>query len=177
LYHTYRPGYGLLACDESTGTVGSRLESIGVENTFENRATWRNLLFTAPNLNKYISGCILYEETLFQDEPKEGGEIGRGAKEGRSQATAKSACYLPTRITNNHMFVASPLALLFASLIAVAFVDKLQKEGIVPGIKVDMGLKALTGGGPKETWCSGLDGLFERATDYYKQGARFAKWR
>ena len=62
-----RPGFGLLACDESTGTVGARLESIGVENTFENRATWRELLFTAPDLNKYISGCILFEETLFQD--------------------------------------------------------------------------------------------------------------
>ena len=56
-------------------------------------------------------------------------------------------------------------------------VTVLNENGIVPGIKVDMGLKPLIGGGPGETWCSGLDGLFERATDYYKQGARFAKWR
>ena len=47
----------------------------------------------------------------------------------------------------------------------------------MPGIKVDMGLKALCGGGPGETWCSGLDGLYERAVDYYAQGARFCKWR
>ncbi|GMH70434.1 hypothetical protein TrST_g4901 [Triparma strigata] len=126
-----RPGYGLLACDESTGTVGARLEGIGVENTYENRATWRELLFTTPNLNKHISGCILFEETLFQD----------GAVSGKPHVTV------------------------------------LNENGIVPGIKVDMGLKPLIGGGPGETWCSGLDGLFERATDYYKQGARFAKWR
>ena len=42
------PGKGLLACDESTGTVGKRLESIGLENTEANRQTWRNLLFTTP---------------------------------------------------------------------------------------------------------------------------------
>ena len=46
----------------------------------------------------------------------------------------------------------------------------MAKAGIVPGIKVDMGLKELTGGGKGETWCSGLDGLYERACDYYKQG-------
>ena len=48
-------GKGLLACDESTGTVGKRLESIGLKNTEENRQTWRNLLFTTPDLQKYIS--------------------------------------------------------------------------------------------------------------------------
>merc|ERR1719191_1342777 len=63
------PGKGLLACDESTGTVGKRLESIGLENTEANRQTWRNLLFTTPGINQYISGAILYEETLFQDAP------------------------------------------------------------------------------------------------------------
>ena len=63
------PGKGLLACDESTGTVGARLESIGLENTEENRQTWRNLLFTTPGINEYISGAILFEETLFQDDP------------------------------------------------------------------------------------------------------------
>merc|ERR1719171_2527000 len=64
-----RPGFGLLACDESTGTVGTRFESIGLVNTEDNRRIWRNLLFTAPNLGKYISGAILFEETLFQSDP------------------------------------------------------------------------------------------------------------
>lgn len=59
-------GKGLLACDESTGTVGSRLESIGLENTEENRQKWRELLFTSPGLGEYISGAILFEETLYQ---------------------------------------------------------------------------------------------------------------
>ncbi len=53
----------------------------------------------------------------------------------------------------------------------------LNKAGIIPGIKVDSGLKALCGGGDNETWCSGLDGLYEKCCKHYDQGARFAKWR
>ena len=56
-------------------------------------------------------------------------------------------------------------------------VEKLNKQGIIPGIKVDKGLKPLVGALHHETYCSGLDGLTERAQEYYKQGARFAKWR
>ena len=56
-------------------------------------------------------------------------------------------------------------------------VDKLTKQGIIPGIKVDTGLKPLVGALEHETYCSGLDGLTERASNYYEQGARFAKWR
>ena len=63
------PGKGLLACDESTGTVGTRLEANGMENIEENRRKWRNLLFTTPGISQYISGAILFEETLFQDDP------------------------------------------------------------------------------------------------------------
>jgi fructose-bisphosphate aldolase class I len=59
-------GKGILAVDESTKTIGKRLESIGVVNTETNRQAYRGLLFTAPGLGKYISGAILYEETLFQ---------------------------------------------------------------------------------------------------------------
>ncbi len=56
-------------------------------------------------------------------------------------------------------------------------VKKLEKLGIIPGIKVGKGLKPLPGGNNFDTLCSGLDGLVERASDYYAQGARFAKWR
>jgi fructose-bisphosphate aldolase class I len=52
-----------------------------------------------------------------------------------------------------------------------------QDSGVIPGIKVDMGLQPLPGGHPVETWCTGLDGLVDRAKKYYAQGARFAKWR
>ena len=62
-------GKGLLACDESTGTVGTRLEANGMENTEANRMTWRNLLFTTKGIEQYISGAILFEETLFQKDP------------------------------------------------------------------------------------------------------------
>merc|ERR1712176_624750 len=57
------------------------------------------------------------------------------------------------------------------------FVDILKENGIIPGIKVDSGLKPLCGGGEGETWCSGLDGLYEKCVKSYEQGARFAKWR
>lgn len=61
-----RPGYGILAADESTGTIGKRFDSIGVENTEENRRAYRELLFTSPGIDNYISGVIMYEETLKQ---------------------------------------------------------------------------------------------------------------
>jgi fructose-bisphosphate aldolase class I len=124
------PGKGLLACDESTGTVGTRLEANGMENNEDNRRIWRNLLFTTEGISEYISGAILFEETLFQSDP-----AGK------------------------------------------PFVEVLNNNGIIPGIKVDTGLKPLVGGGEGEKWCSGLDSLAERCEKYYEQGARFAKWR
>ena len=57
------------------------------------------------------------------------------------------------------------------------FVEVLNANGIIPGIKVDTGLKPLAGGNAGENWCSGLDTLDERAAKFYEQGARFAKWR
>ena len=57
---------GLLAADESTGTIGKRLDSIGAENTEDNRRDYRELLFRAEGLGKSISGAILYDETLRQ---------------------------------------------------------------------------------------------------------------
>jgi len=124
------PGKGILAVDESTKTIGKRLESIGVPNTEENRQAYRGMLFTTPGLGQYISGAILYEETLYQNHAN-----------------------------------------------GTPFVDCLKSIGVFPGIKVDTGLQPLPGGDPIETWCTGLDGLRERAAKYYAQGARFAKWR
>ncbi len=122
-------GKGILAADESTGTIGSRFKSIGVENTEDNRRAYRELLFTAENLGEHISGVILYDETLRQ----------------------KSADGTP-------------------------FAELLSRQGVIPGIKVDTGAKdmALC---PGETVTEGLDGLAGRCADYYKLGARFAKWR
>eukprot|EP01054_Gregarina_sp_Poly1_P009989 Gregarina_sp_Poly_1__9988@NODE_663_length_6888_cov_603_249377_g501_i0_p2_GENE_NODE_663_length_6888_cov_603_249377_g501_i0NODE_663_length_6888_cov_603_249377_g501_i0_p2_ORF_typecomplete_len357_score73_86Glycolytic/PF00274_19/2_2e145_NODE_663_length_6888_cov_603_249377_g501_i021343204 len=122
------PGKGILAADESTGTIKKRFDSIGVENTEINRAAYRKLLFTTKGCGQYISGAILYEETLFQET--EGGKM----------------------------------------------VDFLNAEGIIPGIKVDMGLKTLPGTDNEKT-TQGLDGLDERCKRYYDAGARFAKWR
>ena len=55
--------------------------------------------------------------------------------------------------------------------------ELLNKANIIPGIKVDKGQQALAGGAPGETSTDGLDGLSARCANYYKQGARFAKWR
>ncbi|MSQ25242.1 MAG: fructose-bisphosphate aldolase class I [Dehalococcoidia bacterium] len=122
-------GKGILAADESTGTIERRLKSIGVANTEDNRRGWRQLLFTAPGIGKYISGVILYDETLRQK-----------------------------------------------STDGVPLVDVLTKQGVIPGIKVDKGTKALAGSAA-ETITEGLDGLRERLQEYRTLGARFTKWR
>ncbi|EFJ45173.1 hypothetical protein VOLCADRAFT_82483 [Volvox carteri f. nagariensis] len=59
-------GKGILASDESNATTGKRLQSVGVDNTEDNRRDWRELLYTAPGLGQYISGAIMFEETLYQ---------------------------------------------------------------------------------------------------------------
>ncbi|KAK9745098.1 Fructose-bisphosphate aldolase class-I [Popillia japonica] len=61
------PGKGILAADESVGTMGKRLQGIGLENTEENRRKYRQLLFTTDKkIGEHISGVILFHETLYQ---------------------------------------------------------------------------------------------------------------
>jgi fructose-bisphosphate aldolase class I len=59
-------GKGLLAADESSGTCEKRFQSVRVESTEENRRTYRNLLFTTPGIEQFISGVILFDETARQ---------------------------------------------------------------------------------------------------------------
>ena len=92
-------GKGLLAVDESTPTIGKRLAGINVVNTEENRQAYRGMLFTAEGIGEFISGVILFEETLYQ----------------------------------NH-------------LDGETMVSKINKLGIIPGIKVDKGLSPLNKG-------------------------------
>lgn len=61
------PGKGILAADESTGTIKKRFDAIGVENTEENRRDYRELMFRAKEAMGYISGVILYDETIWQN--------------------------------------------------------------------------------------------------------------
>lgn len=58
------PGKGILAADESTGTIGKRFDKINLENNEENRREYRELLFTSEGIENYISGVILFKETL-----------------------------------------------------------------------------------------------------------------
>jgi fructose-bisphosphate aldolase class I len=61
------PGKGILAADESTGTIKKRFDAIGTENTEDNRRDYRELMFrTAEAMSKYVSGVILYDETIWQ---------------------------------------------------------------------------------------------------------------
>ena len=120
---------GLLAADESTGTIKKRFDKIQLESTEEHRRAYREMLFTTPDVAQWISGVILYDETLRQS-----------TQDG------------------------------------VPFAQYLSKLGIIPGIKVDEGAKPLALFS-NETITEGLDGLRERLAEYYKLGARFAKWR
>lgn len=122
-------GKGILASDESNGTCGKRFEAIGVENTEKNRNDYRELLYSTEGLEKFVSGAIMYDETIRQK-----------AKDGRT------------------------------------LVKVLADKGILTGIKVDTGITLIEGTND-ETVTNGLDGLAQRASEYYEMGARFAKWR
>jgi fructose-bisphosphate aldolase class I len=61
------PGQGILAADESTGTITKRFEKLGIESTEETRRDYREMLLTAPNIGEFISGVILYDETIRQE--------------------------------------------------------------------------------------------------------------
>ena len=122
-------GKGILAADESIATIAKRFESIKLENTELNRIRYRQMLFSTPGLSQYISGVIVYDETL------------------------RSNC-----------------------VEGMAPVRHLQAQGIVVGIKVDKGLTVIPGT-ESENSTQGLDGLGDRCAEYYRMGARFAKWR
>lgn len=122
-------GKGILAADESSGTCKKRFDALKIECTEETRRVYRNMLLTAAGSDQYVSGVILYDETIRQK-----------ANDG------------------------------------TLFPAYLAKHGVLPGIKVDTGAKALPGF-PGETITEGLDGLRERLAEYYKMGAKFAKWR
>ena len=59
-------GKGILAADESNPTCKKRFDLIGIESNFKNRNEYRDLLFTSQDIEKYISGVILFDETLRQ---------------------------------------------------------------------------------------------------------------
>jgi len=122
-------GKGILAADESSGTIKKRFDAIKLESTEEHRRTYREMLFTAPGAGEAVSGVILYDETIHQS-----------TRDG------------------------------------TPFPQYLARQGIIPGIKVDLGAKPLAGF-PGETITEGLDGLRERLIAYRGLGARFAKWR
>ena len=65
-------GRGILAADESTPTCTKRFDSIGVDSTEANRNAYRNMLFTTPGMEEFISGVILFDETLRQSTLKDG---------------------------------------------------------------------------------------------------------
>ena len=72
--HLLQDGKGILAADESNGTIGKRFDSIGIENNAENRQAYRVLLATTPELDTYINGVILFEET-FQNKDENGKSV------------------------------------------------------------------------------------------------------
>jgi len=123
------PGKGILAADESFPTIEKRFKSINLPSTEENRRAYREVLFTTKGVGEFISGVILFDETIRQK-----------TRDGRP------------------------------------FVQVLEEQGIIPGIKVDNGAKAMANF-PGEKITEGLDGLRDRLKEYRGLGARFAKWR
>jgi fructose-bisphosphate aldolase class I len=120
---------GVLAADESSPTIKKRFDSIKLESTEENRRRYRELMFTADGVERFLGGVILFDETLRQ-----------------------------------------------STQTGVPFAKLLSSRGIVPGIKVDKGAKALALY-PGDKVTEGLDGLRERLAEYKQLGAKFAKWR
>lgn len=70
-----KDGRGILAADESTGTIGKRFANINLNNTEENRQAYRNILFTTKDLGQYISGVILFDETFYQKALGDNGQM------------------------------------------------------------------------------------------------------
>ena len=60
------PGRGILAADESFGTIGRRFEVLGIKASEESRRAYREMLFTTEGIGEYLSGAILFDETLRQ---------------------------------------------------------------------------------------------------------------
>ena len=60
------PGKGILAADESGGSIHKKFDQLGIDDTYENRRDYRNIFFTTPDLEKYVSGVILFDETARQ---------------------------------------------------------------------------------------------------------------
>src|SRR5437660_12710937 len=123
------PGKGILAADESSGTIEKRLKSINVPSTEENRRMYREILFTTKGAGEFISGVILFDETIRQK-----------SRDGRG------------------------------------FVEVLGEQGIVAGVKVDKGAKAMAKF-PGEKISEALDGLRDRLAECRQLGTRFAQWR
>src|SRR5690242_8587302 len=123
------PGKGLLAADESSGTIKKRFDTIGCESTEDRRRAYREMLFRTDGAADHISGVILFDETIRQK-----------AADG------------------------TPL------------VELLEKQGILPGIKVDKGTVPLAFS-DAELVTEGLDGLRALMVEYRELGAKFAKWR
>lgn len=120
---------GIFAADWSVGSATKHFEKNGIEPTEENRRLYRQMLFSAPGLNEFISGIILHNETANQ-------KTDEGMK----------------------------------------FPEFIEKNGIIPGIRVDEGYEELKGS-PKEEISKGIETLESRLGEYKKLGLKFAKWR
>lgn len=123
------PGKGILAADESIKTVDKRFSAINLENNEENRRAFREMLLTTKDIGHYISGVILYDETIRQRT-----SFGK------------------------------------------TFVSVLEQEGVLPGIKVDLGLYDMPES-HTEKLTKGLDDLDKRLKEYKSFDATFCKWR
>jgi fructose-bisphosphate aldolase class I len=167
------PGKGILAADESTGTIGKRFTDIKVENNEANRRKYRQLLFSTEGKFPTCDSHSVVEH--FLSFP---GLTYLTLSPNSKSPFHISLCVLCLAGIEEHI---SGVIMFEETLYqkdenGVQFVDVLKAKGIIPGIKVDKGIKPLFGTNG-ECVTQGLDDLDVRCAKYYAQGARFAKWR
>jgi fructose-bisphosphate aldolase class I len=76
------PGKGILAADETVGTISNRFEALGIKSTEESRRTYREMLFSTPGLSEFVSGVIMYDETIRQKNSRDVPLADAMAREG-----------------------------------------------------------------------------------------------
>ena len=193
------PPRRFLASDESAGPWlrAGHVDAKKIEDTAENRAAYRSMLYKTPGLSEYVSGAA----------PRQRG-AARAARAGRVALRPRTGARAPTRrrpppgasrkTPPSHRDARArtpPLptagvilhkeTLFQCDATGAKMVDLITGNGMIPGIKLDkgydkkLGLPGTAVGplGHQETWCKGIDDLEQRCADAYAAGARFAKWR
>ena len=182
------PPRRFLASDESAGPWlrAGHVDAKKIEDTAENRAAYRSMLYKTPGLSEYVSGAAprqVARRARGARAPRRGDVRLRAPPERPLHRIAARATRTPPLPTAGVILHKETLFQCDAT--GAKMVDLITGNGMIPGIKLDkgydkkLGLPGTAVGplGHQETWCKGIDDLEQRCADAYAAGARFAKWR